>query len=307
MKMKRMSLIVLTVVLVFALVACTNNENIDNSNDIQNENQQEIEQQPDNQPNIIQQADGSQKDEEKNSKVNELLINNNWQCFKITDTDAKEVDMRMAFGSYCFSSPGSLKFNQNGTFTHILPGVTSDEFATDGTYTVNGIDLGLTYNDNRVNVGKIFISELESDSEVMLTDDDRGYNMYFKIVDNVEDEKNSEVNKLLINNNWQCFKITGTDAKEVDMRMAFGSYCFSSPGSLTFNQDGTFTHILPGVTSGEFATDGTYTVNGIDLGLTYNDNRVSVGKIFISELESDSEIMLTDDDMGYNMYFKIVK
>ena len=38
--------------------------------------------------------------------------------------------MRMAFGSYCFSSPGSLKFNQDGTFTHILPGVTSDEFAT---------------------------------------------------------------------------------------------------------------------------------------------------------------------------------
>ena len=41
--------------------------------------------------------------------------------------------------------------------------------------------------------------------------------------------------------------------------------------------------------------------------LCYNDNRVSVGKIFISELESDSEVMLTDDDMGYNMYFKIVK
>lgn len=182
MKMKRMGLIVLTVVLVFALVACTNNENVDNGTEIQNENQQEIEQQLDNQPNIIQQADGSQKDEEKNSKVNELLINNNWQCFKITDTDANEVDMRTVFGSYCFKYPGSLTFNQDGTFTHVLPGVTSDEFATDGTYTVNGIDLGLTYNDNRVSVGKIFISELESDSEVMLMDDDMGYNMYFKIV-----------------------------------------------------------------------------------------------------------------------------
>ena len=175
MKIIKVCLSVLTIMLIFSLVACNNNELLE-----KNDGQQKNENIGNQESNEQQDVEEGENQEEK-FDVKEILINNEWQCDRVTDMDLNELEMRVEFGSASANYPGSLKFNEDGTFTHILPGITSDETETEGTYVIVNNDIYLTYNDGKDNIGTLFIMKPESDSELSLIDHERGYRMYFII------------------------------------------------------------------------------------------------------------------------------
>jgi len=165
MKTIRLFLSVVTILMMFILVACNSNEVLENKETIGNNE-------------TIENTDEQQ---ELVFDVKEILVNNEWQCDRITDMELNELDMMVEFGSGYLNFPGSLKFNLDGTFTLILPGITTDEVETDGTYVIDKNDIHLTYNDYKSSLATLFIMNPETDSEISVIDYEREYRMYFRI------------------------------------------------------------------------------------------------------------------------------
>ena len=93
--------------------------------------------------------------------INYTLISNSWCCYAVEDKNTgEEVEMSLFFGSGLKNNPGELKFYEDETFKNILPGISSDERSTYGTYMIDGNKIILNYNDdNLIEEGEIIISE----------------------------------------------------------------------------------------------------------------------------------------------------
>lgn len=174
MRKNKFLLVVLAIILMFSLVACNNQENLNDNNNIEKENEDV----GDNMENDVVLPDENQPDNTENEdKFKNILISKTWQCYKVTDMSANEVRMQEVFGSGYGEGAGSLVFNTDGTFKHIMPGITSDEASTAGTYSLIGIVVSLNYDDGNWVDGRLYVGE--SESEIELINQLDGYRMYF--------------------------------------------------------------------------------------------------------------------------------
>lgn len=240
------------------------------------------------------------EDTENEMKIIDILTFNKWQCYKMTDMSGKELDMQVLFGSGYSMDAGSLTFNADGTFEHIMPGISEGAFI--GTYEVNNLEIVLNHIGGRRQTGTLNLNE--TDYEVVLLQGDEY--MHFQYA---PEEKSYDY--ILTSNTWQCYKVVDTDNswEEVEMQEVFGSGYSMNVGSLTFNADGTFEHIMPGVTSDELPTTGTYDLLGDFLEMKYNDGSYVEGRFYVMERtvsdvkEVELEIVLMNQLSGYRMYF----
>lgn len=96
----------------------------------------------------------------------------------------------------------------------------------------------------------------------------------FEDEENESSSSNTSSNVVDISGSW-IFEKGLLNGQEVDSRDIFGSSIENGIGSLTLNQDGSFSDLIGTVTSSEFdnQTSGTYTVNGSTINLVYSNNQ----------------------------------
>lgn len=289
MRKNKFLLVVLAIILMFSLVACNNQENLNDNNNIEKENEDV----GDNMENDVVLSDEIQPDNTENEdKFKNILISKTWQCYNVTDMSGNELSMQEVFGTGIAYGYGKLEFKSDGTFENIEPGISSDEFSTTGTYEVNDLEITLNYDDGRKQNGTLNVDK--TDFEVVLNRDNDF--MHFQYAPEKKD-----FDDILTSDTWQCYKVTDMSANEVRMQEVFGSGYGEGAGSLVFNTDGTFKHIMPGITSDEASTAGTYSLIGIVVSLNYDDGNWVDGRLYVGE--SESEIELINQLDGYRMYF----
>lgn len=154
-----------------------------------------------------------------------------------------------------------MKFNADGTFEGYLPGVYSDETKEDGKYTLEGNTLTITYG------AKTEQLKFNEEEETIV----RTYGNYqltlTKKTKN-DNEKNNQNEKIV--GEWVYTSVKDGE-KETSLRDIFGSGIENGSGNMKFNEDGSFVNNMPGITSSETETTGTYTLNGTTITLKYKD------------------------------------
>lgn len=166
-------ILVLFVIAILSLVGCNKKENVENINQIENtENQQQEE---------LENDSGEQteiEDKVDSNFILDILLNTKWQIRHLEDVDGNEMELDFYYGKAIHQyGYGSLEFNADGTFVEIYPGVSEGNGY--GTYSLNGNELVLTYEDNYIKKGSIKV--YNGIKQIILKNDK--YTYYFNDID----------------------------------------------------------------------------------------------------------------------------
>ena len=200
-------LIVISLLAVVSLVGCSTNttnevpigtngtinesSNVDNENNKVEDESSNMNEESDNidfeNSNINDEEDNVNSENSDEGKileddeisVGDILVNDTWECYSVLDkVTMEELDMSLVFGSGLKYGLGSLNFYEDGTFKNILPGISSSETLTDGTYVLEGIDIYMTYSDGKTaEQGKVFITAEDTKLQIIT----ENYRMNFRV------------------------------------------------------------------------------------------------------------------------------